>query len=275
MIMKRRLLVLCSLMLVLFVGCGSTATSDNEQGTEVQQTETQETEHTHSYVEEITTEATCEVDGVKMFTCECGDSYTEVITATGHNYEEVADSAVTATCAKDGKEVDTKCTICGNVIEGEAIPSLAHSYGEYVYNNDATTSADGTETATCSVCGGTTTRAKAGTMIVEYPEFPYELYTAWYDGTYFYFYHDQTHGGYAAGYESIYALAQSMQDELFEKFPDGYGFAPQTETATVVGQYKNTGTYCNPSSPYMNVVLITTYPVSSEEWDNYMQNLPW
>lgn len=31
--------------------------------------------------------------------------------------------------------------------------SVAHSYGAYVYNNDATCEADGTMTATCSACG--------------------------------------------------------------------------------------------------------------------------
>ena len=117
---------------LLLVGCGNTDTPDTEanNGANAQQTQ-QETEqqteeetiHTHAYTESITTEATCEADGVKTFTCECGDSYTEAITATGH------------------------------------------SYGEYVYNNDASTSADGTETATCSTCGGTDTRTKAGTKI--------------------------------------------------------------------------------------------------------------
>lgn len=117
---------------LLLVGCGNADTPDTEanNGANAQQTQ-QETEqqteeetiHEHAYTESITTEATCEADGVKTFTCECGDSYTETITATGH------------------------------------------SYGEYVYNNDASTSADGTETATCAVCGGTDTRTKAGTKI--------------------------------------------------------------------------------------------------------------
>ena len=45
--------------------------------------ETQEV-HTHKYVESITTEATCEHTGVKTFTCECGDSYTETIAQKAH-----------------------------------------------------------------------------------------------------------------------------------------------------------------------------------------------
>ncbi len=48
-----------------------------------------ETEHTHTYVEEITTAATCGTAGLKTFTCSCGeDTYTEEIPATGeHTYE--------------------------------------------------------------------------------------------------------------------------------------------------------------------------------------------
>ena len=41
-----------------------------------------EAPHEHSYSETITSEATCEKDGVKTYTCTCGDSYTEAIKAT-------------------------------------------------------------------------------------------------------------------------------------------------------------------------------------------------
>lgn len=62
---------------VLLVGCGNqpeTNTSSTDQPPTTESTST--------------TEATCEADCVKTFTCDCGDSYTEVITATGHNYGE-------------------------------------------------------------------------------------------------------------------------------------------------------------------------------------------
>ena len=42
--------------------------------------------HEHVYASKITKEATCGVAGVKTFICYCGDSYTEEIPATGHNY---------------------------------------------------------------------------------------------------------------------------------------------------------------------------------------------
>lgn len=51
--------------------------------------------HTHRYTETVTTAATCTTAGVKTFTCECGDKYTQSIPATGHNY------------------VDGVCSVCG------------------------------------------------------------------------------------------------------------------------------------------------------------------
>lgn len=209
--MKKQFLVLCMLC-VFLIGCGNA----NSQNVEETQKESQiETEHTHTYAEEITTEATCEADGVKTFTCECGDSYTEAIIATGHNYEEVADSAVEATCANEGKEVDTKCTICENVITGATIPALAHSYGEYIYNNDATTSADGTETATCSVCGGKTSRTKAGTMLV-LESFPYELNVLYDDGRvgYFYCVYEEYEAAFGEGFHDT--VIGQLCDAAFE-----------------------------------------------------------
>ena len=42
--------------------------------------------HTHSYASKITKAATCTTDGIKTYTCSCGDSYTETVKATGHKY---------------------------------------------------------------------------------------------------------------------------------------------------------------------------------------------
>ena len=164
--MKRKgfmVLVMC----VLLVGCGSAATVEGTQeaeGQQKQEVQSQEEIHTHVYAESITTEATCEGDGVTTFTCECGDTYSEAIPATGHVYEEVADSAVEATCDTDGKEADTKCTVCEIIVEGAVVTAKGHSYGEYIYNNDASYIADGTETATC-VCGLTETRTAEGSKL--------------------------------------------------------------------------------------------------------------
>ncbi len=136
--MKKKLalvLTAITLIMTLFVGCGSVSnvSESNETVTEVSTTETTpeqtatsestEAPHEHAYVETITTEATCETDGVKTFTCECGDTYTEPIATQGHVFET------------------------------------------YTSNNDATYTADGTETAKCNNCDVTDTRTAEGSML--------------------------------------------------------------------------------------------------------------
>lgn len=157
--------------------------------------------HTHSYTATVTKQPTCTAEGVKTFRCSCGDSYTETISAAGHIFgayvynndaTEAADGTETAACticgAKDTRTaagtkiahvhnytaVVTKAATCAE--EGvktytcscgssytEAVPVIAHSFGDYIYNDDATTEKDGTKTATCSVCGATDTVTAEGT----------------------------------------------------------------------------------------------------------------
>jgi len=52
---------------------------------------------------------------------------------------------------------------CGH--KDEVIDKAAHSFGEYVSNNDATTEADGTKTRECSVCGHKDTVTDEGSKI--------------------------------------------------------------------------------------------------------------
>lgn len=175
------------ILLILLVGCGNFDNKNTEadrQQTQTQQMDTEkETTHTHAYTEVITTETTCEADGVKTFTCECGDSYTEVIKAIGHDYEDV----ITApTCGEKGYTTHT-CRTCGNAYTDTEVSATGHAYGKYTYNKDATYDKDGTETATCSACGNKNTRTKTGTKLVkEEPECPYEL-GVWYDMGWYFF----------------------------------------------------------------------------------------
>ena len=68
--------------------------------------------HVHNYTSEVTKEMTCEEDGVRTFTCSCGDSYTEVITAIGHDYK-----AITPSLDKTDAKCTFVCTNCGNKYE--------------------------------------------------------------------------------------------------------------------------------------------------------------
>ena len=107
----------------------------------------------HSWNEgEISKEATCAETGEMLYTCTvCGDTKTETIEKKAHTEETIP--AVTATCTEKGSTAGTKCSVCGEIINAPTeVSKLGHSYGQYVYNNDATCSADGTATATCSRC---------------------------------------------------------------------------------------------------------------------------
>ena len=83
---------------------------------------------------EVTTEATCEVDGVRTYTAKVTfegkdytDTKTEVIPATSHDTELVG--AKDATCTEDGYTGDEVCKVCQTVVkQGEVIPALGHDY---------------------------------------------------------------------------------------------------------------------------------------------------
>ncbi|MBQ3565629.1 MAG: VWA domain-containing protein, partial [Oscillospiraceae bacterium] len=65
--------------------------------------------HVHNYTSEITKEMTCVSDGVRTYTCICGDTYDEAIATTGHNYE-----AITPSLEKDDAKCTFVCTNCGD-----------------------------------------------------------------------------------------------------------------------------------------------------------------
>ena len=81
-----------------------------------------------------------------------------------HTKHVVEGTAVEATCITDGYEGDIFCD-CGEINgKGETIKAAgAHSYGEYVYNDDADCNYDGTMTAVCTLCGDKHTIIAEGT----------------------------------------------------------------------------------------------------------------
>lgn len=85
--------------------------------------------HKHSYTETITKQPTCTEAGGKTYICDCGDSYTEEIPATGHHYGD-----------------DDKCTGCG-----ELNPDHRHNYTATITKEPTCTEA-GEKTYTCG-CG--------------------------------------------------------------------------------------------------------------------------
>ena len=106
-------------------------------------------EHTHSYPSKVTKPATCTENGVRTYTCECGDSYTETIPATGHNY---GDFVVTksATCTEDGVKTKT-CANCNDKIT-ESIPKNGHTSSDWIIDKNAAINVKGSKHKECTVC---------------------------------------------------------------------------------------------------------------------------
>ena len=133
--MKKKLVLVCTavtLSMNLLCGCGSTPDVQESASTEV--------------VADITTSA----------------EESATVTEAPHEHTYTEEVTKEATCLEYGEKTFT-CE-CGDTYT-EATPATGHDFAEYVSNEDATYDADGTETATCSVCGETDTRTAEGSML--------------------------------------------------------------------------------------------------------------
>ena len=105
--------------------------------------------HNHSYIETVTKEPTCIEEGIKTFTCSCGEKYTESISMVEHTYDK---SIITwkETCTTSGKRL-ISCSVCNDAYE-EDIKPLGHDKGEWVTSKSATCTEKGEEVVNCIRC---------------------------------------------------------------------------------------------------------------------------
>lgn len=150
--MKKLAKVLLALLMGSCLLCGLVGCKD-EETTPPPTTQTPTTtptedpgEHTHTYEKTDEQAATCTEDGWITYTCSCGDSYTDVIPAAGHQFTE---TVVDATCTEAGY-IEKVCSVCGET-EREEIPAKGHSYTETVVLPTCTE--EGYTLHTCEVCG--------------------------------------------------------------------------------------------------------------------------
>ncbi len=115
----------------------------------------------------INTEPTCNDDGVKTFTCgNCGDTYTEAVSAKGHTEgETVTENEKAADCVHDGSYDEVVyCTVCGAELSRKTftVDALGHTSGEAVTENEKAADCvnDGSydEVVYCTVCGAELSR---------------------------------------------------------------------------------------------------------------------
>ena len=105
--------------------------------------------HTHEYTSAETTAPTCTEKGVMTYTCSCGDSYTEDIDPTGHDYRVIVTDP---TCTEDGAAF-YECD-CGDSYT-EVIEAFGHSH-KGTETTAPTCTEKGVMTYTCP-CGDTYT----------------------------------------------------------------------------------------------------------------------
>lgn len=102
--------------------------------------------HKHSYTSTVTTVATCTKTGVRTYKCSCGDTYTESIAKTAHNYST---TVTKPTCTSDGYTT-YKCN-CGASYNGAKTNALGHNYKDSI--TKPTCEDGGYTTHTCERCG--------------------------------------------------------------------------------------------------------------------------
>ena len=86
----------------------------------------------------------------------------EVIPALGHDYHETR--VVAPTCTEIGY-TDYTCKNCGKSKNENIVSATGHTFLNYVYNNNASCTQNGTESAQCERCDAKDSRAKEGTML--------------------------------------------------------------------------------------------------------------
>ena len=77
-------------------------------------------------------------------------TYTEIKIAEKHTLGEL-EVLIQPNCTTDGFK-EQRCTVCENIIVNETIPATGHS-GDFVTDNEATCTEDGSESRICTECG--------------------------------------------------------------------------------------------------------------------------
>ena len=110
------------------------------------------TAHVYELTEEIP--ADCLYTGIKIYSCECGDSYTEEVPASGHSFGEWQVSTP-STCIKEGveKRVCERCL----AEETRSLPLAEHDFGEWTATKEPDCTESGSQERICSVCHTTET----------------------------------------------------------------------------------------------------------------------
>ena len=107
----------------------------------------------------ITTDPTCTETGTKQYTCTiCGETRTEEVAASGHDYSTDWTVDKEAGCEVAGSK-SHHCKHCGSRKDETEIPAAGHTWNDGAITTKPTCTDDGVKTFTCKSCGKTKTEA--------------------------------------------------------------------------------------------------------------------
>ncbi|MBQ9878819.1 MAG: hypothetical protein IJM45_00135, partial [Clostridia bacterium] len=101
----------------------------------------------------VTTPATCEGEGVRTFTCECGETKTESIPANGHSF---VSTVISPTCTEDGYTL-WECENCNASYTTDPVAASGHAWDDGEETTPATCEGEGVKTFNCANCDETMT----------------------------------------------------------------------------------------------------------------------
>ncbi len=111
----------------------------------------------HTYQFTKTVAPNCKEEGYDLYTCsKCGATEKRNVKPVDPNNHNYTTTVVAPTCNDKGYTKHT-CTRCGNTYNDNEINKLGHSFTNYVSDNNATCTQDGTMTAKCDRCDATKT----------------------------------------------------------------------------------------------------------------------
>lgn len=131
----------------------------------------------HSFGEWETIQSpTCVQGGSRKHVCTaCGFEETENLNPDpdGHKWEDTPTVDKEPTCQNDGSQ-SIHCKNCDATKDSQSIPRADHKFTNYISDNDATCTKDGTKTAECDYgCGSTNTLPDDGSMLEHNYEWTY------------------------------------------------------------------------------------------------------
>ena len=122
---------------------------------------------------EVTLAPTCSATGILTCTCKrtgCGQK-TEQELKRDPDAHVLREEVVAPTCVDQGYTLHA-CRFCRYGYTDTYVGALGHSFTKYSSNQDATCTADGTQTATCDRCTETDTRVDKGSALGHAPGKP-------------------------------------------------------------------------------------------------------